>query len=411
MKRKIIALVLVVILVFIVVYTMITRNSSSNKISELVISTDNYEEIISAIGYVDYEKEMIVRSQVSGKINSINKEVSERVNKNEQMISINDKDAKLIYVDIENSLKLAEARLLDYKNSYNNTYDSIIKQRQVYDEERKSILLSLSQLEEDINKTGELVKKGVSTETELRILLNQKEILNQSIKTIDVKKEELKLPLYVDNELIASIDSAKEKLKKQEEELKKYNIQSEISGIIIDSYVKEGELVQAGQDLFKIASDDKKYVIVNIDEKYLSNIMVGKEVQINSPQNSGNKIKGLIAAIAPSIDIDTGTIEIKVEILENKDIFIKNMTAQVDFSAVSFDNVIVIPGDFVVKDNGVYVFSKDKEEKMVKKPIEVYNQNLSNVYVTKGLLVNDVIYNPQEVTKKDNIPFESEETP
>jgi multidrug efflux pump subunit AcrA (membrane-fusion protein) len=115
------------------------------------------------------------------------------------------------------------------------------------------------------------------------------------------------------------------------------------------------------------------------------------------PQDLSNEMKGTIAEFSPQIDIETGTIEVKVEILEQKEAFIQNMSVRVDFSAVSFDEAIVIPDEYLVSNDGTSVYMINNENVVVEKEISVYNQNLPNVYVIEGLEKGDVILMPEDL--------------
>jgi multidrug efflux pump subunit AcrA (membrane-fusion protein) len=397
MKKKIFIIIGIVVLGLGGVYGMTLANNSSNEVLGMVVEEMAYEEIISAIGYVDYETEVIIKSEVGGVIQNIEKDVSDYVEINDELLYIDDSAGQLTYEDLENTLALSEARLSDYIITYNNTYTSTLNQDKVYDQEIVATKLSISQLDEEISKMTVLVETGINAESDLESLLNQQAILNESLESIYVKQDAVVLPPYAVNELETAILIAKTNLEQQTIELEKYKVTASLKGLIIDRYVEEGELIQSGQELFKIASDNQKYVVVDIDEKYFNSLKIGDEVNLMMPQDLSNEMKGTIAEFSPQIDIETGTIEVKVEILEQKEAFIQNMSVRVDFSAVSFDEAIVIPDEYLVSNDGTSVYMINNENVVVEKEISVYNQNLPNVYVIEGLEKGDVILMPEDL--------------
>ena len=372
------------------------------------MSESKYEEIISAIGYVEYDKEMTIRSEVGGIIKSMVYEESDRVNKGDVILTIDDTDARLIYDSLQLSVTLTEARLKDYKVNYNNAYSNVANQQDVYNQEKEALMVALRQLDDDINQTTTLVKKGVKSQTELDKLLDQKDSLKESLKTISVRQEASVLPSYTDEELNAAINAAKNNLLQQEKTLKKYTLTVPLSGIVLNSYVKEGELIKPNQDVIKVASDERKFVVVEIDEQYLNNIKIGDKAYLTSNQSSHEKVLGEVVKIAPIVKLETGTIEIKIEILDHKELFLQNMTVRVDLPAISFEKAIIIPGDYIVEDNGLFVFMKNDSDLVVRKEIEVYNKNLPKVYVLSGLNLGDIILNPYNLSEGDKVQVKIE---
>jgi RND family efflux transporter MFP subunit len=183
-------------------------------------------------------------------------------------------------------------------------------------------------------------------------------------------------------------------LRKQEEELKKYTVTSSIDGIVMESYFDEGESVNIGDSLFKIASDHKKYAVVDVDEKYLNSLSVGKAVTVSSPLPASQSDKGIISEISPEVDYETGTIQIKVEILDNKEQYVKNMTVKILITTAAVENALVIPQRYLQSDDGLFVMGIDSSNRTVKKPVSVYNTNVERVYITEGLSIGDLILDP-----------------
>ncbi|MDF1617453.1 efflux RND transporter periplasmic adaptor subunit [Petrocella sp. FN5] len=392
MKKKTIIASVVVLLILVSAYSLWANNNRPPVARTYTVLEGPYEEVVSALGYVDYEKEVIVSTQVGGIIREVAKKAGERVEIENRLISIDDNDAKNVYDNLQTSLKLAQARLADYQSGYGNNRNSVALQREVLGKERAGIELSMAQLMDQINQTEILVDEGISPRLELDKLLEQQALLDQSMKTVEARQRALADPSYTASELAASIEAAKDSIRRQEEDLEKYNIKAPISGIILETYVKEGELVGPGQNIMKIASDSRKFVVVALDERYLSSISVDQEALLVSDQL---RAKGRIHEIAPSINRETGTVDIKVEILDNLEAFLQNMTIRVDLATVTFENALTIPGNYLVENGGLGVYIQNEAKQVEAVDIEVYNKNLPTVYVTNGLKKGMMILEPE----------------
>ncbi|PKM65782.1 MAG: hypothetical protein CVU95_14450 [Firmicutes bacterium HGW-Firmicutes-2] len=391
MKKKLIIGGTVGILVLVAAYTLWANNNQIPTVEAFIVEESMYQEVVSTIGYVAYEKEVVVSTQVGGILLSVFHEAGDRVDELTPLVSIDDNDAKNNYEDLQTSLKLAQARLADYQSGYGNNRNTIALQREVLNKESAGIEITKAQLQDQISKTTVLVEEGVSPRIELDNLLDQQAQLDQSIKTITARQEALADPGYTARELSASVEAAKDSIKRAEEDLEKYNIKSPISGVILERYVKEGELVGPGQNIMKIASDARKFVVVALDESYLPNINIGQEATLVTDLY---KVKGRIEEIAPAINRETGTVDIKVEILENLEVFLQNMTLRVDLTPITFDKALVVPGNYLVENGGLKVYTLNEANQVEAIQVEVYNRNLPMVYITSGLKKGMTILNP-----------------
>ncbi|MCF8020451.1 MAG: efflux RND transporter periplasmic adaptor subunit [Vallitaleaceae bacterium] len=405
MKKKTIIGGVVVLVLLVSALALWANSNRPPVVNTYTVLEGPYEEVVSAIGYVDYEKEVIVSTQVGGIIREVAHDAGDRVDREALLITIDDNEARSIYEDLQTSLRLAQARLNDYQSIYGNNRNNTALQKDVLVKESANLELSMSQLMDRIEETKILVDEGISPRSELEDLIEQQAQLAQSMKTTEARQKAIANPSYSASELAASVDAAKDSLQRQEEDLEKYIIESPIAGVLLESYVKEGELVGPGQNIMKIASDTRKFVVVAMDERYLSNITLDQEATLVTDQY---RVKGRIEEIAPAINRETGTVDIKVEILENLEAFLQNMTLRVDLATVTFDNALVIPGQYLVEEDGLKVYVQNEDKQAIAIDVEVYNKNLPTVYVTSGLEKGMTILDPEGLEEGMTVELKAE---
>ena len=225
------------------------------------------------------------------------------------------------------------------------------------------------------------------------------------MKIAEAKRQAIADPNYTANQLVASVEEVKDSIRRQEEHMKKYDISAPISGVILEIYVKEGELAVSGQSIMKIASDTRKFVVVAIDEQYLPNIRIDQEAILVSNQLS---VRGRIEEIAPTINRETGTVDIRVEILEKLEAFLQNMTIRVDIKTVKTENALVIPGNYLVEKDGLKVYIQNNDNKVEAVEVEVYNKNLPMVNVTTGLKKGMILLDPEGLEEGMSVELKTE---
>lgn len=396
MKKKIAIIVGGVGLLILVLFLLLNNNKLVDVMGYEIIDT-TYKDVISSVGIVEYDKQIQVKAEVSGTLLDVNKNVGDKINIGEQIARIDNSEALITYEEIKINSALSKARYDDYMNAYYKNEESIKDQKSLQENEIASINLEQAQLNIKIEETKLLVDEGVLPQKDLTILNEQMSLLKLRIESANAKLKSLRSPVLAVKEIKTSIDAANESIVKQELQLNKYVIEAPINGIIVDQLVEAGTYIQAGDVIPKIASDAEKYAVVEIDEKYIGKISLGKEAQILVEAYPDEIIKGIVEIISSEVDKENGTIEVKVKIVEKKELFLQNMAIKVEFTSETYNNVIVIPGSYLVNGENSSVFIKDDNGIAIKKEVAIYNKNAENIMVLDGLNAGDIILNPNNL--------------
>lgn len=203
--------------------------------------------------------------------------------------------------------------------------------------------------------------------------------------------------MLADQELIASIEAATAKINKQKLLLDKYSLHSPIDGVVIERSIEPGTFVQAGEVIMKIAADQHKYAIVDLDEKYVNYVAVGKEAQISTEAYPEEEVRGTVESISPEVDKDSGTVRVKVKINEKTELFLQNMSVKVEFIGQAYEQAIVIPGDYLINEETPAVYIQDEHGQVVKQQIVIANKNAKDIMVLQGLTAGTIILNPEHI--------------
>lgn len=396
MKKRI-AIIVGIISVLILSFVLFFNNNKTVDAIGYEIIDNTYMDVVSSVGIVEYEKEVIVKTEVSGLLLEVNKDVGDRVNTAELIAKIDNNEAILAYDEIKTNSFLSKARYDDYLTTYRKNEEAISDQKIIQENEIASVNLEQLQLNTKILETKTLVDEGVLPAKDLSSLIEQMDKLNLRIQSANTKLKTLRDPLFADKEFKASMDVANQSMAKQELELTKYFIKAPIDGVVIERLVEAGTFTQAGEVIMKIASDAEKYAVVEIDEKYISKVIIGKEAKILIQAYPDEIVKGIVEIISPEVNKETGTIKVKVKILEKQDLFLQNMAVKVEFISESYDNVIVIPGNYIIEGENSSVFIEGVNGEAIKKEIGIYNKNSANIMVLEGLNIGDVILNPENL--------------
>jgi len=206
----------------------------------------------------------------------------------------------------------------------------------------------------------------------------------------DVKAGQI-LAWMSSSERAALLDVAKaqgeETLKYWEDVYKPTPIIAPADGKVIVRGVEPGQMVNSADTIFVIS--DRLIVRANVDEVDIGLVNLGQKAVITLDAYPDINVEGLVDHIAFESEVVNNVTMYKVEILplEVPEIFRAGMSANVKIITQRKENVLTIPLDAVIEENGEkYVLvSKGEGEKPEKRKIETGIHDGTNIEVISGL--------------------------
>ncbi len=150
-------------------------------------------------------------------------------------------------------------------------------------------------------------------------------------------------------------------------ELSYTNIQAPIDGVITDRVVKEGNLIQINQALFRVANFRPLLGVLNVPERELARLRPGQPVSMVVDALGPIVFEGKVARISPSVDAATGTFRVTAEFDDDRGILKAGMFGRL---AVVYDRrnaALTIPRASLIEEDGrlsVFRVSDDKAERV-----------------------------------------------
>ena len=92
-------------------------------------------------------------------------------------------------------------------------------------------------------------------------------------------------------------------------------ISNPLSGTVLSTFVEQGEMVQAGQPLYKIASLDSLTLRAYVSERQLTSLKLGQRVQVRVDQGNGSllSVEGVVGWIASKAEFTPTPIQTRDE--------------------------------------------------------------------------------------------------
>jgi HlyD family secretion protein len=182
----------------------------------------------------------------------------------------------------------------------------------------------------------------------------------------------------------------RERLQAARAQLAKTVIRSGVAGTVLTRNVEPGDLVQPGRVLLEIARDGDTELEVPVDEKNLAVLRVGQAAQCIADAFPDQPFPATVNFIAPSIDAQRGTVNIRLKVDPVPGFLRQDMTVSVTVETGRRDAALVVPNDALLEPGSeapaVLVVRSGRVERV---PVQLGLRSLSLAEVVSGLAGGD----------------------
>lgn len=137
----------------------------------------------------------------------------------------------------------------------------------------------------------------------------------------------------------------RERLAALQARLAKTVVRSEVAGTVLTRDVEPGDLVQPGHVLFTIALSGATEIRVPLDERNLSLLALPQDAMAVADAYPQRPFPARVSFIAPSIDPQRGTVEVRLTVDPAPDFLRQDMTVSVNIETGRREQALAVPND------------------------------------------------------------------
>lgn len=139
--------------------------------------------------------------------------------------------------------------------------------------------------------------------------------------------------------------AARARLASAQAQLSKTVIRAQVAGTVLTRNAEPGDLVQPSRVLFEIAHDGATEILVPLDEKNLEVLALDQTAVCIADAFPGRPFDARVNFIAPRIDPQRGTVDVRLAVAEPPDFLREDMTVSVNIETGRRDRAIAVPND------------------------------------------------------------------
>ena len=188
--------------------------------------------------------------------------------------------------------------------------------------------------------------------------------------------------LAAEKTVLARLDAAKAKLQADALRLDKTRIVAPNNGVISARAATVGSLAQPGQELFHLIRDNRLEWRAEVTAVELGRIKPGMKVSLMLP--NGASIKGEVRMIGPTVDIQTRTAIIYVNLPDNNAAR-AGMFARGEFELGQGTALTLPQSAVLIRDGLSYVYRADASNRVMQHKVMLGRRLGDRVEITSGL--------------------------
>lgn len=197
----------------------------------------------------------------------------------------------------------------------------------------------------------------------------------------------------------------KERLAAAQAMLTKTVIRAEVSGTILTRNVEPGDLVQpVGKVLLEIARAGDTEILIPLDERNLATLALGQSASCIADAYPNKHFEARVNFIAPTIDPQRGTVDIRLKVDPVPDYLRQDMTVSVNILTGQANQALAVPNDALFNIRGnqadVMVIREGRAQSIV---ITLGLRGLANSQASSGLAPGEWVVQGSKVQEGERV--------
>jgi len=152
--------------------------------------------------------------------------------------------------------------------------------------------------------------------------------------------------------VLSGLEQAEQRVRRAELALSRMTVAAPFGGRVSDLAIEEGQRVGLGTPVMTLLDDSRMKVDVNVLEADLIGLQRGADARVRIPAMGDTVLTGHIFSVNPSIDPETGTGRVTVEVRNPRGDLLTGLFAYVQLEAGRLKDRIVIAADAVLVRQG-----------------------------------------------------------
>ncbi|MCW6037490.1 efflux RND transporter periplasmic adaptor subunit [Spirulina subsalsa FACHB-351] len=292
--------------------------------------TGNLETPVEYTGTTQPLRVISLRSQVEGRLLSLNADVGDRVTQGQPLVRLDDSILITSVNQAQAELAALEAQIELERSKVGDARTAL---------ERAKI--ELQQAENDAARFASLAKEGAIAQREAETAQTAVAVAQQAVRSA---QERVRTEEKAVESALGRVGAQRSVLAQQQQRQSFAQLTSPITGVVLERISEPGDLVSAGGQVLKLGDFSQVRIVVPISELDLGQLQLGQLVRVSLDAFPNEPFVGRLERISPMADPTSRQVPVEVIIPNSSGQIGSGLLARVKFEASQRPRVVVPEG-------------------------------------------------------------------
>ena len=297
-----------------------------------VLRADLVQTVVAS-GRVMSPRRVRVGAVITGRVVAIPVTEGQAVKKGAELVLLEDKDVRAALAQAQAGVAQAEAKVRQLREVGLPAAQQALLQAEA----------TLTQLRGQFDRTKRLQAQGFVGQSQLDDAQRNLDVAESQARAARVQVETNSTRGSDFAMAMTALEQARAAERVAQAKLPDMVVRAPVDGVLISRNVEVGDIVQPGKELFLLAPAGETQVIVQIDERNLSQLSLGQKALGSADAFPGRRFPAELIYINPGIDALRGSVEVRLRAPSPPDYLRQDMTVSVDIEVARRAQAVVAP--------------------------------------------------------------------
>lgn len=349
------------------------------RVEVVTVEQGSLRQAVVASGRVRTPLRVDVASQITATIKAVRVREGDVVTPGQALIEFDAAEWQASVAQARASLRQAESRLQQISTTGLPLAEQSLRQAEA----------TAQQTERQFKRVSELVAKGFYSPAQLDDAQRNRDVAASQLQAARVQLANNQPAGSEVQVARSSLEQARAALGVAEARLAYATLRAPVAGRVLTRSAEAGDTAQPGKVLLTLAPDGQTELTAQIDEKNLGLLALGQTAQVSSDAYPQARFPAELSFIAPAIDAQRGSVEIRLTVPAPPAYLKHEMTVSIDIETAQRKDALSLPCDSIRDPAGSPWVMLARDGKTVRQPIKPGLRGAGRCEILEGLAAGD----------------------
>lgn len=306
-------------------------------VQTVVVEPRDLVRTVVATGRVEAPHRVDLGAQIVGTVIRVPVEEGQTVKAGQHLVELDDRELRAAVREADVAVAQAQARVRQLQEVQRPVAAQLLRQAQA----------TLDNARAQLHREEDLFRQGFVGSAALDDARKSVELADAQV---GAARRQLQSTLNGGSDeaiALAGLDQARANADLARARLKYATISAPADGVLIARSVERGDVVQPGKTLMVLSPAGEMQLVVQFDEKNLGLLARGQKALASADAYADRRFAAEVVFINPGIDVQRGSVEVKLRVPSPPNYLTQDMTVSVDVEVARREHVLSIPSELL----------------------------------------------------------------